>query len=305
MTLPSTRAIIYKDPGSCTSWGPRGMDAWYCGPAMDHYHNCHFYVPETHAYQISASFNLFAQHCALQDLNAEQHAKVIGNELIDSIQALPTITKTTFISTIHEAIENLANNKPIQVTNKGTKLTAQDNPNLDEALPACWTQSQTQLANNNTIYITNKNAQYKIPTPTTSEGESQIQRVSTAPPVPTSTNPTAPCTLQNKPCTHQQQTRNNTPGAIPSILMENLPQKTHSPNSNQIPYLSPHIISQEAVNYITNRVYYEDPPTQWAPWAFISSNPTNSGNNMDIDIEHFCAPIIHPITRKTISNYKN
>ena len=68
--------------------------------------------------------------------------------------------------------------------------------------------------------------------------------------------------------------------------------------------LSPHIISQEAVNYITNRVYYEDPPTQQAPWAFISSNPTNSGNNMDINIEHFCAPIIHPVTGETISNYK-
>ena len=85
---------------------------------------------------------------------------------------------------MHEAIENPANNKPIQVTNKGTKLTAQDNPNLDEALPACRTRAQTQLANNNTIYITNENAQYKIPTPTTSESESKTQRVSTAPPSP-------------------------------------------------------------------------------------------------------------------------
>lgn len=25
---------------------------------------------------------------------------------------------------------------------------------------------------------------------------------------------------------------------------------------------------------------------------------------MDIDIEHFCAPIIHPVTGETISNYK-
>ena len=95
MAPPGTRAIIYKDPGSCTSWGPRGTDAWYCGPAMDHYCNCHFYVPETCAYQISASFDLFPQHCALLDLNDKQHAKVIGNELINCIQVLPTITNTT------------------------------------------------------------------------------------------------------------------------------------------------------------------------------------------------------------------
>ena len=60
---------------------------------------------------------------------------------------------------IHEAIENLANNKLIQVININTKLTAQDNPNLDEAQPTCQTWAQPQLANKNTIYITNGNTQ--------------------------------------------------------------------------------------------------------------------------------------------------
>ena len=73
---------------------------------------------------------------------------------------------------------------PSNLPKKGTKLTAQDEPNLNEALSACQTWAQTQLANNNTIYITNKNAQYKIPTPTISEGESQIQRASAPPPCP-------------------------------------------------------------------------------------------------------------------------
>ena len=34
-----TRAVIYQPPDSRTSWGPRGMDVWYCGPVFDHYHN--------------------------------------------------------------------------------------------------------------------------------------------------------------------------------------------------------------------------------------------------------------------------
>jgi hypothetical protein len=63
---------------------------------------------------------------------------------------------------------------------------------------------------------------------------------------------------------------------------------------------------QEAVNLLTNRVYDKD-ITTWVPSAFITSIPTTDGNrnaNYDTNIEHFCAPVIHPITGKTISKYK-
>jgi hypothetical protein len=46
---PGTRAIIHSSTLTRTSWGPRGIDAWYCGPALDHYRCNHFYVPETRA----------------------------------------------------------------------------------------------------------------------------------------------------------------------------------------------------------------------------------------------------------------
>ena len=49
----------------------------------------------------------------------------------------------------------------------------------------------------------------------TSEGEQSILRVGATPPVTTSTNPTALRILREKPRTHQQQPRNNTPGATP------------------------------------------------------------------------------------------
>ena len=41
---PGTRAVIYRDTVTRISWGQRGLDAWYCGPAMDHYICAHFFI---------------------------------------------------------------------------------------------------------------------------------------------------------------------------------------------------------------------------------------------------------------------
>jgi hypothetical protein len=37
MAPPGTRAVIHSSPLTRTSWGPRGLDAWYCGPSEHHY----------------------------------------------------------------------------------------------------------------------------------------------------------------------------------------------------------------------------------------------------------------------------
>jgi hypothetical protein len=44
-----------------------------------------------------------------------------------------------------------------------------------------------------------------------------LQRVTAAPATILASNPTAPCSLRTKPCSHQQHTRNNTPGALLQI----------------------------------------------------------------------------------------
>ena len=88
MAPPGTRAVVYESPTTRTLWGPRGTNAWYCGPALDHYRNCRFYVPETRAYRISASFDLFPQHCVLPQCTPEQHATEVFKELHEAIQSL-------------------------------------------------------------------------------------------------------------------------------------------------------------------------------------------------------------------------
>ena len=75
---------------------------------------------------------------------------------------------------------------------------------------------------------------------------------------------------------------------------------------NRIPLFhpSPSIISQDAVNLLTSKVYYQDDSNAWLPSSFIVSSPTKIGSNYDVDVEHFCAPVVHPITSETITQYR-
>ena len=105
------------------------------------------------------------------------------------------------------------------------------------------------------------------------------------------------------PINDRQETIHQVPS--PASWQKTSPKK----HTHQIPikyptYLHTSYPKRQSTASQTGHTMRTPPPTQWTPWTFISSNPTNSGNNMDINIEHFCAPIIHPVTGETISNYK-
>ena len=76
-------------------------------------------------------------------------------------------------------------------------------------------------------------------------------------------------------------------------------------NSERMPYFNrSHLISQEAVNLLTEKVYYGEPGNQWTPQSFITASPTTRNDNLDLDVEHFYAPVIHTITGETINKYQ-
>ncbi len=75
------RAVVYKDGDTRESWESRGIDAWYLCPSRDHYCCNLYYIPETRAYQILGSTELFPQHCQLPDMTPHQHFKELTNEL--------------------------------------------------------------------------------------------------------------------------------------------------------------------------------------------------------------------------------
>ena len=144
----------------------------------------------------------------------------------------------------------------------------------------------------------------------------------TAPPVTTTTNPTGKKQIQTAPRTHQRVTRNNVPGStIPIIRPEEAPRISPrlnpgiqsspigvatTPNCNRIPINSPNIISQEAVNFLTDHVWNALDEV-WTPDQILEHSPTarwSATINQAVDIEHFCAAVVHPVTGETITQYK-
>jgi hypothetical protein len=78
-----------------------------------------------------------------------------------------------------------------------------------------------------------------------------------------------------------------------------------TPNSTRIPMARGNIISQEAVTFVTAAVYGE-PGTTWLPQEFVFASTVNdvANNNTTCEIDHFCAPVIHPVTGESITQYK-
>ena len=88
MAPPGTKAVVYVDPDNRTSWGQRDIDAWYCGPELDHYRNLRFYYPTTKGYHTSASYDLFLEHCMLPEFTPTEHATEVYDELVEAIKKL-------------------------------------------------------------------------------------------------------------------------------------------------------------------------------------------------------------------------
>merc|ERR1711966_341571 len=80
------------------------------------------------------------------------------------------------------------------------------------------------------------------------------------------------------------------------------PRPTGGPNSGRIPLHQPNIITQAAIDRLTDDVYYGANSACWTPNKYLQFDPVNTGT--DIDIEHFCTPVVHPETGETITSYR-
>jgi hypothetical protein len=75
------KVVVYKDGDSRRYWASQGVDGWYLGPSQDHYRCDWYYIPETRAYRISGSTELFPQHCQVPNLTAHQHLRALTDKL--------------------------------------------------------------------------------------------------------------------------------------------------------------------------------------------------------------------------------
>jgi hypothetical protein len=152
-----------------------------------------------------------------------------------------------------------------------------------------------------------------------------IQRISDAPAIMHTRDPTAKRNLINTTCIHRRQTRHNTPGALPKItrdapafikpdLRPKAPERRRSTrvhkNTSNVIILPPfnmlgggtraraRLISQSALSAMTMQealtISLPFTPQKLAPPTYTDS--TNCA--------HFAAPMIHPTTGEIISSYK-
>jgi hypothetical protein len=87
------KAFVYEDGDTRGLGASRGGDAWYLGLSQDHYRCGFYYIPETRAYHISGSSELFTQHCQLPDMAPHQHLQELTNELNKMAIGIPDTPK--------------------------------------------------------------------------------------------------------------------------------------------------------------------------------------------------------------------
>ncbi|KAL7500917.1 hypothetical protein ACHAWT_008970 [Skeletonema menzelii] len=286
---PGTRSVVYEHPTSRTSWGPRGSDAWYVGPAMDHYRNYRFFIIDTNAYRTSASCKLFPQHCQYYEPTPIEHATEVAEELITTTETLPKRQRFAILTTVAKALQKIIRLRQPSSEGEGEQSNSEGGPTT---VPP------------------------STPPATTTEGVNKVIRPNT-PTVTTSTNPTAPRVLKTKPRTHQRRTRNNIPGTLPpptspppSHQLRRSPRTQQPtrvefeeiqpiPSNQTFPMVQQHnIISQDAVLAYFGATMMDTHATNlWRPTQ-LEFAPTATE-----DIMHYCAPVTHPITGKAMKKY--
>ncbi|KAL7426973.1 hypothetical protein ACHAXH_000515 [Discostella pseudostelligera] len=221
---PGTRAIIHSSTLTRTSWGPRGIDAWYCGPALDHYRCNHFYSTSPRSRK-----NFY-----------DALRKRLFTSIILAIRKVTTAPPKT-PPTYDPATLPWSSSKGAPAPH-----TTSTNPTAPH-LTGTW---------NNTA--PNTHCLPEAPT----QGPTSTQTPTEAP----STTPTAQA-------------------APPPTIPTTTPALRRSP---RIVLISPPTYSQAALNTVAIQQLHPVPNNHTIPWT----------------CEHFCAPVIHPITGKSITNYK-
>ncbi len=174
------KAVIYKDGSTRGSWASRGVDGWYLRQSMDHYQCSLFYVPETQAYHISGSAELFPQHCQIPNMSPHQHLRALMDELRDSTTvAASTSEGRRLLKLLQSNLQTILNPPPSTDTPRTEQRVIKEQQRVRE---------EEQRVINDTPILT-------------------IPRITNAPPIMQARNRTAKRALKNTPRIHWRKTR--------------------------------------------------------------------------------------------------
>ena len=82
---PGTPVTVFNPPEIRDSWEPRALDAWYVGPAYNHYRCWKFFIRSTGGYRISGQANFYPQHYQVPIEHPWDKIKRVAMDLTDAI----------------------------------------------------------------------------------------------------------------------------------------------------------------------------------------------------------------------------
>jgi hypothetical protein len=88
-----TKALVYNNPATRTSWAPHATDGFYVGPATNHYRCLQFYIPATQRFHFSDTWRLYPSHCQVPTTSEHDITLLAAANLLQQLGcAIPTMT---------------------------------------------------------------------------------------------------------------------------------------------------------------------------------------------------------------------
>ncbi len=103
---PRCKALIYESPNARGSWRSHGTDAWYLGPSIDHYQCNNYFVPETQAYRISGSAELFPQYCQVPFLSTKDHLQELTSKVVSTLKNMTAEKQRRVLTLFREKLSD-------------------------------------------------------------------------------------------------------------------------------------------------------------------------------------------------------
>ena len=193
LALPGMKALVLSDPDTRTSWETHTKDAWYVGPALNHYRCFRFWIPKTKAFQIAKTAKFFPTYTSIPNITNDDNLVMAAKYLIEALKKRGTSNQQNFTPLKQNALKELAD-----IFNEATgtqKIT--DNTDVTTA---------TDIA----------------APPRVDKIITSVPRVGQINQPYSSYDATTPDNIRNKTYSHQRKTRQNTP-------INNTPKATPTP----------------------------------------------------------------------------
>ena len=105
---PGTKAIVFSDLDTRTSWETHTKDAWYVGPALNHYRCFRFWMPKTKAFQIAKTEKFYPTYTSIPNITNDNKLVMAAKYLIEALQKRGTNNQHNFTPLKQNALKQLA-----------------------------------------------------------------------------------------------------------------------------------------------------------------------------------------------------